>query len=454
MMVNAKTMGIAIQKLFGETAEEEAHKTKLVQRASKLTGVIFLKVWVLGFLENPTASLNFLSQVAEDLGVIITRQGIQERLKATTVAFMKRMFEHAIEHLQNRVPLPLKLLAQFTAVQLLDSTGIALPDNLADKYPACGGDGPEAGLKLQVLWDFLCGNLTALFQTTGREPDQSFKKHLGYIAKGGLYLADLGYFVLSTLQAVADKGAYFISRFNHQTGLVDPITGERFDLLTYLHKTSADKIELDLWLGLKVRLPVRLLAVRLPFSVVEERCRKAKANAKKKGRTLSADALAWLEWSIYVTNVPADMLTLAQVTLLYTLRWQIELLFKLWKSEGQLNRVAGTLSERILCEIYAKLIGMVLFHFITAPVRWEERELSPTKALQTFRRDIHIFRDALSSPTDLTQVLNRLFQRWRRHAMKDKRRTGLSTCRKIELAAAQTASSADLLPCPSNLLPS
>lgn len=132
------------------------------------------------------------------------------------------------------------------------------------------------------------------------------------------------------------------------------------------------------------------------------------------------------------------MLTLRQVVLIYVLRWQIELLFRLWKSQGQLNRVAGQRRERVLCEIYAKLIGMVVFHFLTAPVRWAERELSPTKALQTLQRHAVNMAQAMGSLPDLLAVLEKLIDHWQRFALKDKRRTRLSTCRQIELAAVQT----------------
>jgi len=131
------------------------------------------------------------------------------------------------------------------------------------------------------------------------------------------------------------------------------------------------------------------------------------------------------------------MLTLRQVVLTYRLRWQIELLFRLWKSEGELDRVAGRLRERVLCEIYAKLIGMVVFHYLTAPVRWAERELSPVKALQTLQRHIMEVAVALDSLPDLQSALAKLLRRWKRFALKDKRRTRLSTCKQIELAAAQ-----------------
>lgn len=437
-MINTDEMGQALQEIFGESADDVARETKFVQRESKLSGIKFVQTFVLGFLQHPSASLNLLCQVAADLGVSITKQGIQERLTPAAVAFMQAMFERCKDRLQNRVPIPLPLLTQFTAIQLTDSSGIPLPDSLVDEFPASGGAGPKAGMKLQTIWEFLRGNLTAVFLTAARKPDQSFSGHLAHIIRGALSMSDLGYFKLTTLREIIDKKAYFISRFDTQTGLRHPVTEERFDLLAHLRQSVADQVELDLLVGYGMKLACRLLAVRLPPDVVEERRRKAKEKARRQGRTLSADKLAWLEWSIYITNVPATMLTLRQVVLMYTLRWQIELLFRLWKSEGQLNRVAGKRRERVLCEIYAKLIGMVVFHYLTAPVRWAERELSPTKALQTFRRHVIEIAQALDSLPDLLDALDKLIGRWRRFALKDKRRKRLSTCRQIELAAVQS----------------
>lgn len=437
-MINPNRLGQALQNLFGKTAYKVARETKFEQRQSKLTGIKFVQVMVLGFLQHPTASLNMLCQVAADLGVDITKQGLQKRLTSAAVTLMKTMFERSKDLLRNKVPIPLTLLTQFTAVQLVDSSGIALPDSLVVEFPGCGGDGPEAGLKLQTIWEFLRGNLTAILPTTGREPDQSFTGHLAYIVQGALLLCDLGYFKLTSLANMITDGAYFISRFDIQCGLLDPVNEKRFDLLAYLRQTLDDLLELDLLVGYQAKLACRVLAVRLPPDVVEERRRKAKDNARRKGRTLSAEKLAWLEWGVYITNVPDAMLTIQQIVLIYTLRWQIELLFKLWKSEGQLNRVAGKRRERVLCEIYAKLIGMVMFQYLTAPVRWAERELSPTKAWQTFRRHILEVALALDHLSDLCNVLDKLINRWKRFALKDKRRERLSTCRQIELAAAQS----------------
>jgi len=193
-------------------------------------------------------------------------------------------------------------------------------------------------------------------------------------------------------------------------------------------------VELNLWVGLKHRIPCRLLAIRLSPEVVQEKRRRVRETARRKGRPVNSAGLAWLEWSIFITNVPLEWLTLNQVALMYRLRWQIELLFKLWKSECQLDRIAGHLRARVLCEIYAKLIGAVVFQYITFPLRWAERELSPIKAMQTFRRLAVALANSLHNAHQLDALLSKLFETWRRCGFKDKHRTQLTTCQRIALA--------------------
>jgi hypothetical protein len=191
-VINIAQTGQALQQVFGKIADATARETKFVQRDSKMTGSKFLSTWVLGFLQHPRASLNMLCQVAADLGVEITKQGMQKRLTPAAVQFMEEMFVQSKTALKNQVPIPLELLIQFTAVELVDSSGIGLPDNLAAEFPGSGGDGPKAALKLQTIWEFLRGNLSAVIRQTGCQPDQRFKGHLAHIAHGALFLCDLG----------------------------------------------------------------------------------------------------------------------------------------------------------------------------------------------------------------------------------------------------------------------
>ena len=64
-------------------------------------------------------------------------------------------------------------------------------------------------------------------------------------------------------------------------------------------------------------------------------------------------------------------------------RWQIELLFKLWKNPGQLDTWRSRKPWRILCEVYAKLLALLIQHWIFLSSCWEYADRSLVKAAQT-----------------------------------------------------------------------
>jgi hypothetical protein len=344
------------------------------------------------------------------------------------------VLERCTVQLRNKVPIDLSLLKKFSGVQIVDSSEFGLPDSLQSEFPGSGGDGPKSIFKLQVIWDFLHGNLLGIVTQDGRQPDQSFRQHALQILPGWLCLSDLGYFALETLEMIAQTQAYFISRWLTGCGLVDTKTEMKLDLLSYLQSTAQKQLELNVWVGFQKRLACRLLAIRLSPEIVEEKRRRLRDKARRKGRTVSATSLAWLEWSIFITNAPLEWLTLEQASLIYRLRWQIELLFKLWKSECQIDRIAGCIRNRVLCEIYAKLIGSVIFQYVSFPFRWTDHELSPIKAVQTFRRFAISIAKALEDSSQLDALLSNLFDVWQRCGFKDKHKIQLSTCQRIALA--------------------
>ncbi len=428
-----------LQQVFSIDIEEIAQEKEFVQRVSKLTGLKFVEIWVMGFLEKPSASLNYLVQVAADINVSITKQGLQDRLSRGAVDFLLAVLKRCTVQLRNKLPMDLSLLKKFSGIQIVDSSGFGLPDSLQSEFPGSGGDGPKSALKLQVIWDFLHGNFLEIVTQDGTQPDQSFVQHALHILPGWLCLSDLGYFALETIEIIVQTQAYFISRWLAGCGLIDPTTETKFDLLSYLQHTPQNQLELNLWIGLRKRIACRLVAVRLPPEIVAEKRRKLRDKARRKGRTVSATSLAWLEWNIFITNVPLEWLTLEQISLIYRLRWQIELLFKLWKSECQIDRIAGRMRARVLCEIYAKLIGSVIFQYVSFPLRWTDRELSPVKAIQTFRRFAVALANALQNADQLEVLLSKLFEIWQRCGFKDKHQSRLTTCQRISLAGQSLA---------------
>jgi hypothetical protein len=96
--------------------------------------------------------------------------------------------------------------------------------------------------------------------------------------------------------------------------------------------------------------------------------------------------LAWCAWTVFITNVPADRLSVAEVLTLARARWQIELLFKLWKSHGTIDVSRSQKPYRVLCDVYAKLLAMVVQHWLFLVNLWNYPDRSLVKAAKTIRR--------------------------------------------------------------------
>ena len=77
-------------------------------------------------------------------------------------------------------------------------------------------------------------------------------------------------------------------------------------------------------LGPRECVAARLIAVRMPEAIVNERRRQARAVAKKRGYTPSQAHLTLMAWNLFITNVPATVWPPPTVGLVYALRWQVE----------------------------------------------------------------------------------------------------------------------------------
>jgi hypothetical protein len=408
--------------------EETARQTKFVRRKSEISGLNFLKAMVLGFLEKSDSSLNEIAQSFLDVGVEVTSQGIDERINTFSVSFLRTIFTQALEIFKNKCPLPLSVLQQFSAINIVDSSTKSLPENMADEYPGCGRKGAKAALKIQLVFDFLHGNMKQVEIETGIDSDQGYREYLKVVEGGSLTMVDLGYFCLDAFWAIAEKSAYFLSRYLYPTGLLDRF-GKRIDLEALLRKQTGNRKEVQVKLGCRSQhqLPCRLIILRNPDDVTEKRRRTAKEHAKKRGTTLSQTYLFMLGWTLFVTNAPDTMISLKHVYDFYRIRWQIELIFKLWKSYCGLNHILAWRKERVLTELYAKMIGIVIVHFLLAPLRipdeiWSGREVSNVRFKQVLARFARSFKQRLSDVIALAKTLDNFILHVERFSLKQKRR--------------------------------
>jgi len=410
-MASVPEIAEAMKTLLSVTAARLGHEQQFVQRASKLDGAAFAPTCVLGWQEHPDARLSQLAQAAASLGVPISPQGLDQRFSEPAAAFLRALLAAALTTVVRAAPVAVPVLQRFTAVVVQDSTIISLPDALASVWQGCGDVARHhlAALKVQPRLDLLCGTLGELLLAAGRTHDQACAQQSPALPPGSLYLADLGYFALPRLEALCAQGAYVVSRLKVQAALFSP-TGERLDLAQLLARERAPLVERIVTLGADARLPVRLLAARAPREVADQRRRALKEDARKAGRALSQARLALVDWTILITNAPADLLSPAEAFVLARVRWQIELVFKLWKERVRVDEWRSANPWRILCEVYAKLLGVVLQHWLLLATCWQDPDRSLVKATATIRAHALLIAYALRGIFDLTQVLELLAQ--------------------------------------------
>jgi hypothetical protein len=158
---------------------------------------------------------------------------------------------------------------------------------------------------------------------------------------------------------------------------------------------------MDIYLG-QERLPCRLIVYRAPEAVVNERIRKANANARKKGRELSDESKKWLRFTFFVTNVSRQVWSAEVIGTIYRIRWQVELTFKSWKSLCQIHLLKGHRAERIKSLAYGRLIAIVTMNILYGFASWYsqthlKRETSLHKLIEWLKRRERMSRAALLS---------------------------------------------------------
>ena len=356
------------QTILETVADEAAINTGCVKRKRKLTGAALTQILVFGWLENPEASYQQLTETAATLGLQVSRQALEQRLTFETTEMLKLTLEAAtIEMLEvagRREALP--LLQQFSGVYVQDSTWIPLPDELHETWKGQPKKNHpnKAALKLHLCFDVLTGRFQDFQLTNGMTADLTAAKAAEPLRAGSLRLADLAYFSLDEFEKLTENNVYWISRLKANSYLADE-SGERIDLEKTL-KSEAENtyIRKTIRIGKRKQLQAYLIAERLSEAETNKRRRYIRRRAKRKAQTPSKVLLRLAGYNLYITNIEAHQLTPKQICVIIGIRWQIELMYKCFKSISKLHVSRSQKPYRMLSEIYAKLIALLIQHAV------------------------------------------------------------------------------------------
>jgi hypothetical protein len=211
--------------------------------------------------------------------------------------------------------------AEFRHIVIQDGSSFAIHDGLREVFPGRFKVVKPAAVELHTTMDLLCDAPTTVVLTPDTTNEQAFLPEPTAL-RASLLLADRGYIDLHYLRRVQDEGGFFLIRakagMNPQVLEAFREDGKR---LRSLRNKSLQTIHAKLPKRQRVELVVqwhvdgRPLCLRLIISW----------NRRTKS------------FCYLLTNLPPRRYPLDTICRAYKWRWQVELLFKEWKSYANLH---------------------------------------------------------------------------------------------------------------------
>lgn len=376
--------------------EAKARESEFVQRKSKLSGSRFTDLLVFSNGNLAETSLLEMSQEFEYCyGEKLTKQALDERFTDRATAFLKLLLQEVLsrhmlsDELQDLLPV-------CKTIRIKDATSFKLPKELQDIYPGSGGRTSKACLKIQFEYDLRTGKVYDLSIGPYIKNDLTdSRKTIESVKELDLLIRDLGYIGLEILEKIQEKGAFYLNRIRSDISIwVKKKDGSfvAIDLAKVEKQMRSSKIktkEFSVYLGSKKRVSCRLIVECLPEDIKAEKLRKANRAAKREGRKLGQSTISRIGVNVFVTNLDEDDLPKKQVWYVYRLRWQIELIFKVWKSVASVNKVKKAKRERIESHLFGKLLwvflGWGIYWKIVGQLENKKIAVSFNKMMKNFR---------------------------------------------------------------------
>jgi hypothetical protein len=392
-----KDISMLLETIFRkDDLSDFGRSSSFIRRQRIVSGFGFAQLCIKGAEESGlNASLTQLVAQSGKLGMILSAEGLNQRFTANAESFMKMLFAK-VAGLQIEQELKLNTLSGFSEVLVEDSSNWQLPSCLQKRFKGCGGGASAAGIKLNVRLDLKGTDMQLCFRQ-GTDPDST--AGLGSIRPQSLLLRDLGYFKIDDFRTIEKSKAFYVSRFKFSTNIYlsnDP-EAEQVDLLAIAKKMKVNEVR-NIWcyVGRTERFRTRLVLQKVPPEVANAKRKKLKEDKQNKRKNLSEDRLEFCELNAFITNLPETMYSPELVMNLYSIRWMIEIIFKVWKSVYRIDEMHPMNEYRFMCLLYGKLIWMLLHHKL---FNWIKRhfwntyhldvsELKGFKILQELKTDL------------------------------------------------------------------
>ncbi|MFU1888169.1 IS4 family transposase [Bacillus wiedmannii] len=424
-----------------------AKQVGFVQRSSKYQAneLIALCVWLSQEIAS-TSLAQLCGQLEVSTGVLISPERLNQRFNPAAIAFLREVFTSLLtQKLCSNHLLSAHVISTFNRIRILDATVFQLPDHFATDYQGSGGSSNTAGVKIQLEYDLLSGQFLHVHVGSGKQNDKTYGSTcLTSLQSHDVCIRDLGYFDLKDLHTIDKCGAYFISRLKLNTRIYQKNKAPEYFQNGTIKKHS-EYIQLDMeqfidqlqsgetyeipeiYIGMYQKLPARLILYKLTETQMKRRQKDLASKEHKKQITYKERSKRLSAINFYITNIPLEYLPKEQVYDFYSLRWQVELIFKTWKSFFRIHHCNSVKLERLECHLYGQLISIFLCSSTMFQMRQlllikKKRELSEYKAIYMIKDYFPLIYQYLQKDTqELTKILSRLFNLLQKNGRKSHR---------------------------------
>lgn len=435
------------QHLTPSFLENLARELTFGQRKRKFSGhdLAIICVWVSQRVASDSL-VRLCSQLYAVTGTLMSPEGLNKRFNKKAVCFLKHIFSTLLKNKICETSLiPSSSTTYFQRIRILDATIFQVPKHLANVYLGSDGCAQTAGIKIQLEYDLHSGQFLNFQVEPGKNNDKTFGTEcLATLRPGDLCIRDLGYYSLDDLNQMDQRGVYYISRLklNNMVYIKNEFP-EYFRNGTVKKQSQYIKVDLEhimntlkpkqvheiteAYIGKDKKLFTRVIIYRLTEKQLRERKKKQVYTESKKGITYSEKNKRLAGMNIYVTNTPLEWVPMEQIHDFYSLRWQIEIIFKTWKSLFQIHDWQNIKRERLKCHIYGKFIAIFLcsstmFKMRQLILQKKKRELSEYKAIGMIQDHLYILYQAIQQNTrEITSILIRLFHFLQKNGRKSHR---------------------------------
>ena len=198
--------------------------------------------------------------------------------------------------------------------------------------------------------------------TAGPGTGESFSQFP--IRCGDHILADRGYSTGSGIRHVVSEGGCVTVRVNTGSLVLETPEGVPFDLPAAVESlTRAGSIgswQVKVAVKDDVAVPGRICALRKTKEAIGIAEGKLKREASRKGKEVQPDTLIFARYVILFTTFPEPDFPARDVLEWYRVRWQVELVFKRFKSLAQMGHLPKYDDESAKAWLYGKLLVALL----------------------------------------------------------------------------------------------